>query len=503
MAKRKSKKQSQHKLHIWHFVLLFILLSSLLTGLFLKYGNSALAAPSFYLKRVTVGEAKRGGTLEYNVMVLGQTEGSALNTGIAFDKRKLKLDAVDSGELGDVSWQAIADDGDKSRIVITNAKVNSGEDSKQFARLHFTIIDATDEKNEAGQGFTEICSIFDPEGSYPTSIPEADSSPQPTAQANTPAPTRTSEPSPTPIPQSNVDLSKLCIPLEIHGSSADKLDYIIIPSNYDPARFDLAIQDAQAAIEQLGGTNLSGFRNEVLNKINWYILNINHERMPAQYRNTRITSNVLEPAKGKSEIEIYRDAVIDLCTKDRYAVQINASELIVQGYDPVTNTTGNYTILGSSNLETGFHFAARTLDFPNSNVFAHEWGHATAALLDEYNAGKWVSPGDNHAGYNCTLDPNTPNKDPCPNGFCEGEENNSIYKAPCPAWDCSKTQCDDLQKELFADAGCYQRCSSSSGYRSQPLSIMDAYVPGAGSDLTKYNGPSLYSIIKFAFGNYH
>src|SRR5690606_9484284 len=131
---------------------------------------------------------------------------------------------------------------------------------------------------------------------------------------------------------------------------------------------------------------------------------------------------------------------------------------------------------------------------PTSNVFAHEWGHAAAGLIDEYDAGKWFEGGDSTTGFNCTRVPNEPNQDPCPYGDCRGDVNSDTYKTACPVWDCNKRECNDLQRSLFANAGCYQRCSSQNGYRAAAISIMDAVIPEAGEDITRFNGPSLYSI---------
>jgi hypothetical protein len=293
------------------------------------------------------------------------------------------------------------------------------------------------------------------------------------------------EPNPTAVPQKDLDISKLCIPLEIHGSPADNMDMIMIPINYEAGDFNRFSTDAQKAIGQLNNTNLSSFRPEVLDKMNWYLLNTANEQIPQEYRNRKI---------GESEFENFLLATLRLCPHDRYVVFINADSLSQEGAE----------ILGSAILYEGFVFAARSVDVPNSNVFAHEWGHASSGLLDEYDAGKWFAGGSATTGYNCTRDPSSSNPvpDPCPRGSCNASVNDTKYKQTCPQWDCTKIECDSLQKELFAGAGCYQRCSSQNAYRPAPLSIMDAYIPSAGPDITKYNGPSLYSIIKYTFGNY-
>ncbi len=497
MAKKKSKKYSLFKLHLKHFIYFFIVISIIITAIFLTKEQPAEAAASFYLNRVTpANEVKRGGPIVYDVMVLGQNAGDSVNTGIEFDRRKLRVDNIDAGELGSINWNPIADNGDKSRIVISNGNVSTSGDHKQFARVHFTIIDQTDEKDAQGRGFVELCSIFDPGTSAPTSIPNT-SIPQPTNSGNnpttqptliqnTPIPTKVNEPIPTAVPVDNLDMSKLCIPLEVNGSPADKMDMILMPVNYAPNEYGTFIQHAQLAIQRLGETNLSSYRNEVLSKMNWYVINTSHSSIPAEYRNKKIES---------AETYNFINSVLRLCPHDRHITFVNAQ---------VLENPDGAKIGGSATLYGGLIFAAQSVLDPNSNIFAHEWGHAAAGLIDEYDAGKWFTSNDPTTGYNCTKTPNNlnPGPDPCPWGMCDNSLNDPKFKQVCPQWDCNQMECDALQKELFANAGCYQRCSSQNGYRPAPISVMDAVFPGVSDDITKFNGPSLYSIIQYTFTKY-
>lgn len=494
MAKKKSKKSS-FTFNIKHFMYLFIIITLILTVVFVTKERPAEAAASFYVNQVTpAGEVRRGGPLVFDVMVLGQSAGSAVNTGVEFDNRKLRLDSIEAGVLGEITWEPIADEGDKGRVVIHNSNVTSAQEHTQFARVHFTIIDQTDEVDEQGRGFIELCTTFDPDIDTPTSTPPQGNPPttnpsQPTPTSivgqptNTPVP-QTNQPTPTPILSNNLDKSKLCIPLHINGSTADKMDFILIPMNYP--NYDTFVDQAQLAIQRMGETNLSQYQQEVLSKMNWYLLNTHHNSIPVQFRGRAINEN---------EQESFMSAVQGLCPHDRYVYFVNEETMLAPG---------GYAIGGSALLYEGFIVAARNLYDPRSNVFQHEWGHAAAGLIDEYDAGRWYQSNDPKTAYNCTRTPNqhNPRPDPCPYGHCNDSVNDQKYKTVCPQWDCTQMQCDALQRELFKDAGCYQRCSSQQGYRPAPLSIMDAAVGVNTDDLLKFNGPSLYSIIQYTFTKY-
>lgn len=494
MAKKKIKKSSKYNFNVKHFIYITIIISIIIGIVFLTREKPAEAAASFYTNQVTPNnEVRRGGPLIFDVMVLGQQAGDSVNTGIEYDKNKLRIDNIEAGLLGPITWEPIADNNDKARIIITNANVAATGDNQQFARIHFTIIDQTDETDAQGRGFVELCTTFVPDVEPPTRTPSTvtTSTPQPTTNTNnptnvvnTPIPTRGNEPAPTTIPISNLDKTKLCIPLEVNGSPADKMDFIFIPLNYD--NYDIFAEQAQLAVQRMGETNLSQYRTEVLDKINWYMLNNDHESIPAQYRGRAITPE---------EQDGYMSAVHRLCPHDRYVYFVDAEWLA---------TESGATIGGSAYLYTGLIFAARSVYDANSNIFPHEWGHAAAGLIDEYDAGRWFESSDPTTGYNCTRTPNNqnPGPDPCPWGRCDNSVNDPKFKQVCPQWDCNQIECDALQRELFANAGCYQRCSSQNAYRPVPLSIMDAALPGAGEDIMKFSGPSLYSIIQYTFGNY-
>jgi hypothetical protein len=274
-------------------------------------------------------------------------------------------------------------------------------------------------------------------------------------------------------------MTKLCVPVEVHGSSADKMDLFIIPIGYKPDEIALFVKHSKLAVAQIQDTNLRQYQTEVLNKMNWYLLNTNHLNMPAAYRNKFVDF---------SEYVEFYNAVYKLCPRDRYVLLFNANYMDPQG---------------EAKLFQGLQYNANYLESPKDYGFTHEWGHAVAGLFDEYDIGFYDNFGNNAIGYNCATNSSdlNPSVDPCADSStCNSTKNNAIYKKACPKWDCSKISCDSLQKKLFASAGCYPRCGSTNAFRPSAKSIMDSYHYGEGEQKPDFNGPSLYSIIKFGFG---
>ena len=480
------KKNKAHFLPIFIGILIAL---GLLYILYSRYDHDVQAVPSYSLNVLTPSDQIRnGGTLEFGINVAQYRAGERLRIGANFDSRKLKLDTVVNGDVGSVSW-SIEGDGDKKNIILTAAPVDQNYDTSiRFAILKFTIDDQSGETNAEGRGFTEVCTLFTPDDDENTPVPsDAQPTTQPSGLTEEPTEPPESFPSPTPIEASDLDREKLCIPLEVNGSPADKMDWVFYPINYETNDFNTFFEESHLAVSRLAGTNLSGYKREVLDKQNWYIFNPSHSGVPAQYRNKKVTSENMNE---------YLRAVEPLCPHDRFVILVGNVEYL--------NDNGNI-IGGQAAFYIGMIYPAKGLYMTEGNGFAHEWGHAAAALMDEYDAGQWISGGDPTTGFNCTRDPSDagPAGDPCPRGQCTSQADDAKYQKACPKWDCNVKECTDLEKSLFADAGCYPRCSSQQGYRPNKISLMDGLVFGAGPDVLKFNGVSLYSIIKYTFGKYN
>jgi len=275
----------------------------------------------------------------------------------------------------------------------------------------------------------------------------------------TPTTLPTNQPQATPTPVSDTD--KACIPIEVNGSPNEKLDIVIYGGDYTPELFPSFLNQAQRAVNELKNTNLVNYQNQILNKMNWYVFN--NVKVIGKRALTEDDIQTIVPTQTS-------------CPQDRYLVLVNTTY-----------------IGGLSYFGLGGKVGSGSFDDPNWLVSAHEWGHYVGFLSDEYNAGKYFTS-------NCTTEPsdNKPQRDPCPeeNLRCT-DENNPIYTKPCPAWDCSILSCDALQQQLYAGSGCYPRCGMTTAYRSRPQSVMDrSMFYNITDDTRKFNGPSVYNIIK-------
>jgi hypothetical protein len=280
------------------------------------------------------------------------------------------------------------------------------------------------------------------------------------------------------VSSGSYDLSKLCIPLEINGSQADKMDILIIPINFSKEdRVNKFYSMAQKAQQTFRQTNLP---DDVQKKMNWYILNIDHKDFNAplfqNYDNT-----------GEDGLLDFGIAA-NFCGRDLFMIVWNTPGQAGVAYKGVG------AVVGSLSIEQG------------RLVFAHEWGHAGGDLNDEY----WVK-GNNgkFGGPNCADIPanSTPSTDPCPQEYygygdthkCGASANNAEYKEPCPQWDCNQISCSARARQLLENAGCYPRCGGSLSYRAAPNSIMSSL---SDIDHNLYSGPSLVHIIEKVFNKY-
>ncbi len=473
----------------YHFVIIFLAgFIGVFSSAFLAKDRVSLvyAKPLYTLRVLTpADQIRNGGELEFGIELSRYKAGERLLIGASFDARKLKLQEVKKGGLGEIEW-VIQQQGDEGRIIIRGQPLQRNLDSAGLlAVLRFRIDDKTGEVNEQGFGYTELCTLFTPEEDP---FAEEEDSPTPAATA-TPRLGRRQEPGSGAERLWNfakVDKSKLCIPLVVNGSPADKMDWVIFPVNYEPDEYDKFFQESRLGLIRLAETNLSEYKEEVLDKMNWYMLNPAHPDIPEQYRGKKITQENLRE---------FLAAVYNLCPKDRYVVLVGNVELLKVG--------GAY-IGGEAAFYIGFIYPAGGLYQRDFNTFAHEWAHAAAGLMDEYNTGQWVATDDPQTAYNCALEPaeNTPSQDPCPDGLCTRQADDPSYASPCPKWDCSARECSELEEKLLSQAGCFPRCSIQQAYRPAKISIMDRMIPGADEQILRFNGPSLYSIVEFAFGRY-
>ena len=291
--------------------------------------------------------------------------------------------------------------------------------------------------------------------------------PSPTVtKVTTPVVTPTTSPptqpqaTPTPISGNDDYINQACIPIKVNGPSSDKLDIVIYGGDYAPEQFPLFLNDAQRAVDELTRTNLVNYQSQILNKMNWYVFN--NIKVIGNRPLTKDDAQAIVPTQTS-------------CPQDRYLILVN---------DPFRG--------GISYFGLGGAVGRGSFDDQNWIISAHEWGHYVGILSDEYNAGGYYPS-------NCTTEPSDqrPQGDPCPEEVACTDENNPKYIKPCPAWDCSLRSCDALQQQLFPGSGCYPRCGLDLAYRARPQSVMDrSMFYNITDDTRKFNGPSLYNIIK-------
>lgn len=282
-----------------------------------------------------------------------------------------------------------------------------------------------------------------------------------------PAPLSTPSPSPyqpQTVPQPSVS-SGLCQPVEINGSVADKLDMLIIGLNFTKDEFKSNMLPlAQRAVQALTTTNLNDYQDDVLKKMNWYLLNIHDSGFPVEY--------FKQFEKGdEASVEELRNSLIDFgveakyCARDRFMI-------IVKG-----NSNSGFAVRGlggviwSSNVDVG----------GDGLTFVHEWGHAVGDLMDEYKGAR-----NTIIAANCAQTPSS--------GALNGD-----YAQACPQWDCGIMNCSPKVKQLLQGSGCYPRCGAAGYYRPLENSIMDTIDAPGG---TKFSGPALVNIIEKVFKAY-
>ena len=448
--------------------------------------TSPVQAADFTIRVITPSDQiKRGGEVQFAISVANTS--TSESTGVKYDKRKLELLSVDPGETGPIERQDIADDGNNARMILTASQIVNSTATRRFAVLRFRIIDQTSEVNEQGLGFTQICTLFDvtvsptPPTATSTRVPTSPrSSVSPTQQATvapviptvttsfttspTTSPSTQPQATPTPISENDDYINQACIPIKVNGPSSDKLDIVIYGGDYAPEQFPLFLNDAQRAVDELTRTNLVNYQSQILNKMNWYVFN--NIKVIGNRPLTKDDAQAIVPTQTS-------------CPQDRYLILVN---------DPFRG--------GISYFGLGGAVGRGSFDDQNWIISAHEWGHYVGILSDEYNAGGYYPS-------NCTTEPSDqrPQGDPCPEEVACTDENNPKYIKPCPAWDCSLRSCDALQQQLFPGSGCYPRCGLDLAYRARPQSVMDrSMFYNITDDTRKFNGPSLYSIIKHLEG---
>lgn len=255
------------------------------------------------------------------------------------------------------------------------------------------------------------------------------------------------------------DPTKLCIPLKINGSQADKMDTLIIPLNFSNSErtSGLTYTLAQRAVQKMNDTNLSQYPKEILNKMNWYMLNVGHPDFPLEELKQFEKTGLSESDYKQNALSFGRTA--NFCGRDRFMIIIKGqseSGFAVRGVGGVTF---------SSSIEGPY------------TTFVHEWGHAVGDLMDEYE-----NTNETHIAANCSV-----------------SGNGIMVENSCPQWDCTKTQCSPLAKRLLGGLSCYPRCGKTNYFRPMKNSIMDnPYTPGG----TVFSGPSLVHLIEKVFANY-
>jgi len=470
IKKRKTLSKA-FRIKIWHVIVLLVVFIFFFL-IYLQKVDNISAAARFDIELSTPrDQIQRGGEVEFVIDILGNNSSSA-RTGIQYDGRKVELLEIVRSDAGDIQREPIANDGNLTRLIISSDNVPVTEARQTFARLRFRIIDTTDEVDEQGRGFTQICTLFDPgdvSPPRPTTSPASPTSQLPltTATSTSQQPTNTSVPIPTgqsrpssTLPSANeLDKSLSCIPIRVNGSNSDKLDITIYGGNYRPEQFDRFLEHAVRSVAELEKTNLTDYRSDVLNKMNWYVYN---------HLNVLGPNEVLTQERAQSIVSNPK------CPQDRYLILIN---------DPYVG--------GLSAFGIGGFVGTGSFGDPDYIVAAHEWGHYVGELSDEYEGGGFYPT-------NCTTSSSdrNPQGDPCPDKEQCRNENDPMYQQPCSNWNCSIRDCNALQEQLYEGSGCYPRCGDPRAYRPRPRSVMDRsmfFFPT--EDTFKFNGPSLYSII--------
>lgn len=288
-----------------------------------------------------------------------------------------------------------------------------------------------------------------------------------------PTPTSAESPTPTPELTGSLDFSKLCMPVEVNGSLADKMDVLIIPVNFtQEQRRNNLYQLAVRVKESFRHTNLSQYENEVLKKINWYVLNVEHPDFD------RERARQFEGGDKDSLFAFGLDS--NYCGRDRFLIIFNTDQ------DLVSSAIQDY----------GAVVFLPDVMYGNGEIIAHELGHAVGSLSDEYLSGR-SDPGANCAASGTSQAENAVicaanDYDPS----CIPPEENGAFKLPCPQWDCNVINCSELAKNLLKNAGCYRNCGVQNNYRASFDSIMRVT---SGPDGNKYSGPALVHMIEKIF----
>lgn len=274
-----------------------------------------------------------------------------------------------------------------------------------------------------------------------------------------PSPRTSALPIHTPVisqPSGGQNTSGLCIPLAIHGSAADKMDMLIIPLNFMREEQETTVLPlAERAIQALSTTNLSEHEDDLLKKMNWYVLNIHHPDFPIE--------NFRQFEGGGRDDLIDFGIEANYCGRDRFMIMLKGEN---QGGFAVRGLGG--VVWSESILGDGL-------------TFAHEWGHAAGDLMDEY-----AGAANTILSANCTTTPSD-------------HVYTSNYTEPCPQWDCQEINCSPKAQQLLQGMGCYPRCGASNYYRPLENSVMDNLDrPGN----TIFSGPALVYMIEKVFGRY-
>lgn len=253
------------------------------------------------------------------------------------------------------------------------------------------------------------------------------------------------------------------------------MDILFFPSEYAPTEQSAFQEVTRRAIRTVPQTNIGQYPDEILKKMNWYVINMNNEQYPTAWR------------KALSEQE-----AVDIVTKntvcgaDRYAV--------------IKKNRGVVLSEGALAYTSPFQFMMIPAEVAQEGlVFPHEWGHLVAGLADEYGSG--LTP--TYKGmFNCALEQHeSPNRSRCMQiqqmQSCDLPE----FQTPCDQWNCDKISCTPFMKTLFESAGCFPGCGVGAASRPNLGGLMTTYTFLPDAD--KFNGPSLHSIIDLTFSNYH
>ncbi len=481
---RKKKNTASLRLHMLSIFIGFFITLGFLYYVYPYHNFSVEAAPIYNLQIVTPREQIRnGGEVQFSINMAQYKAGEEMEVGVKYDGRKLRLDSVEGGEVGQVAWNEIPSAEGEKRFVITANPLGQTYDAEvRFALVRFTITDTTGETNSDGRGFTELCTLFNPDTVQPTDPvenPTQDPVVQPTSvptensDSDIPPPqggqvvTPTYPPQPTRLPTQNFD--QLCVPLNVRGSSGDKLDIVVIPAHFSPEQYDIFLQYAQAAVDDLIKTNLTDYDEEIVNKMNWYAFN-----------NTVYNNRTLSFDEAFYDIGMNQKP----CAADRFLVIEHSSPEEVEGW---------------AFLYVGGMVTTGALQVYNP-IAAHEWGHFVGGFNDEYDEG-----GESEELPNCTYDGGSlsSRQDPCPEDqpLCPDDQMPAENRIACPKWDCNQRECTPLEQLMYQDVGCYPRCYNSDGFRPRPKSIMDTQTIGAPDNFV-FHGPALVHLIQEVFANY-